>query len=161
MTCILLKLQKLKKIFKLSMSRRIRRYIVLIDLSLPSSNAGPIKLAYFFFVACVILRIIFKFRFSQYACLCEQVGFLLRQSQIFCGVKFRLALSCQVFLEVVTNSFINFVYDAPIYSHTTSTRAKPLAAMQFLPSKSALKYLCTASLRRILGLVQAYEVGQI
>ena len=31
----------------------------------------------FFFVACVIIRNIFKFRFSQYVCLCEQVGLLL------------------------------------------------------------------------------------
>ena len=64
------------------MSRRIRWYIVLIDLSLPSSNTGPIKICIFFFMACVILRIIFKFCFSQYACLCEQVGFLLRRSHI-------------------------------------------------------------------------------
>ena len=64
------------------MRRRIRWYIHLIDLSLPSVSAGPIKTYVFFFVACVILQIIFKFRFSQYAYLCEQVGFLLRQSHL-------------------------------------------------------------------------------
>ena len=64
------------------MSRRIRWYIGLIDLSLPSLSTGPIKTCVFFFVACVILRIIFKFRFSQYACLCEQVGFLLKWSHM-------------------------------------------------------------------------------
>ena len=62
------------------MSRQIRWYIALIGLSLASSNTGPIKTCVFFFVACVILRIIFIFRFSQYACLCKQVGFLLRRS---------------------------------------------------------------------------------
>ena len=36
-------------------------------------------------VACVILRIIFKFRFSQYACLCKLDGFLLRWSDILCS----------------------------------------------------------------------------
>ena len=44
------------KVFKLSISRQTRWYIVLIDLSLPSLSNGPIKLAYFFFVACVILQ---------------------------------------------------------------------------------------------------------
>ena len=43
------------------------------DLSLSPSNS-PTKLAYFFFVECKILQIIFKFHFSQYACLCEIVG---------------------------------------------------------------------------------------
>ena len=39
------------------------RYIVLIDLSLPSSSTGTIKTSVFFFVACVILRIILNFIF--------------------------------------------------------------------------------------------------
>ena len=44
--------------------------IFLINLNLPSPSNGLIKTCIFFFVACVILRILFKFRFSQYTCLC-------------------------------------------------------------------------------------------
>ena len=48
------------------MSRRLRWYIVLIDLSLPSLSTGPIENLR---VECAILQIIFKLQFSQYACL--------------------------------------------------------------------------------------------
>ena len=54
----------------------------LIDLNLPSLSIGLRKTCIVFLVACVILRIILKFRFSQYSCLCELDGFLLRRLHI-------------------------------------------------------------------------------
>ena len=82
-TCILLEVEKRNK--GCQTLHEQANNIVLIDVSLPSLSTGLIKtcaVLFFVFVACVILRIIFKFRFSQYACLCEQVGFLLRWSHI-------------------------------------------------------------------------------
>ena len=59
-------------IYELSISRRIRWYIILIDLGLPSPSNGQIKTSIFSYVACIILRNnIFKFRLSQYTCFCE------------------------------------------------------------------------------------------
>jgi len=48
------------KIFKLSIARRVRWYIVSVDLKLPLLIAGLCKC---FPIACVILQIIFKFLF--------------------------------------------------------------------------------------------------
>jgi len=69
------------KIFELSIARRLRWYIVFVDLKLPSLIAETNNPCKYFPVACVILQIIFKFSFFQYACLCKQCGFSLRGSQ--------------------------------------------------------------------------------
>ena len=64
------------------MSRRIKWYIFVINLSLPSSNTGPIKTCVFFFIACVILQIIFKFLFFSIRMLVRTSRVLLRWSHL-------------------------------------------------------------------------------
>jgi len=66
------------KILELSMARRVRWHIVFGDLKFPSLIAGPINPCEYFPVACVISQK--NLLFIQYACLCEQCGFLLRWS---------------------------------------------------------------------------------
>ena len=83
MTRIPLKLQKRNKYFR-TLHEQANKVVYSFNRFESSFfEYWPLLKTYiFFFVTCIILRIILKFRFSQYAWLCEQVGFLLRQSHI-------------------------------------------------------------------------------
>ena len=59
------------KIFELSIARRVRCYIIFVDLKLPSLIAGPINLCKYFPVE-LISQIIFNFRFFLLICMLVQ-----------------------------------------------------------------------------------------
>jgi len=76
------------RIFELSMARQIRWCTVFVFWSFLHQLLTPFIPAYFFPVVCVISLIINKFRFSQYVCLCELSGFLLRRSHTVWKISF-------------------------------------------------------------------------
>ena len=82
MTCIPLELEKQNKDFRTLHEQANKMVYSFNRFESSVFKYWPYKNLRSFFPACVILRIIFKFRFSQYACLCKQVGFLLRRSHI-------------------------------------------------------------------------------